>query len=217
MGKSSYLTGMPWHVEKYVRQEDDPRRHRSRCLNYSKNTKFCVFMRGQCIGAAHCLHYKEKQEEYLDLEKHETASSLKFEGVKEIPLCQIEIDHSRAEEPKPSKVTELITYYRQNGSLDKPIIVSVKGQGYYLEDKYLRYYVAKLLGLSKVPAKIGTFKKSKLEDKLRKKGARVKHKKFGMGIVLESDCTHITIQFDNNRIKKLDIAACLTNGLITLN
>lgn len=48
------MVGAPWHVERFERQEDDPRRHRSRCKYYNKTTKHCVKRNGKCIGAAHC-------------------------------------------------------------------------------------------------------------------------------------------------------------------
>ena len=61
MGKLNQMTGTPWHVEKYTRQEDDSRRHRSRCVYYTVKSKHCSYRYGNCIGSAHCLYYKEDE------------------------------------------------------------------------------------------------------------------------------------------------------------
>lgn len=53
------MVGTPWHIERYERQEDDPRRHRSRCKHFERNKKSCYKRNGKCIGSAHCLEYEE--------------------------------------------------------------------------------------------------------------------------------------------------------------
>ena len=216
MGKSKYMTGTPWHVEKFTRQEDDPRRHRSRCIHYDSDSKHCSYRCGQCVGSAHCSHYKEKVVATVNPTPQEKPTvSMEFAGVKEIPMSQVVIDYSKAKEPTKSKVDGLVAYYRKNGSLDKPIIVSVQGDKYQLEDKYLRYYVAKKLGLKSIPAKIGTFRESKAEDKLRKVGTKVRHQKFGNGTVVEATLTHTTIRFENEKEMKFDISMCLEKKYLT--
>lgn len=59
MSISKTMTGSPWHVEKFVKAENDTRRHRSRCVFYDKEEKYCYKQVGVCIGASHCKDYKE--------------------------------------------------------------------------------------------------------------------------------------------------------------
>lgn len=216
MGKSRILTGSPWHIEKYTRQEDDPRRHRSRCVNYNATTKHCSYRCEQCTGSAHCSHYQEKQEPAFipDEPIKPKKSKMEFEGIKDIPMKQVEIGLSKAKQPSKDKVDNLIAYYKKNGKLDKPIVVSVHKDKYRLVDKYLRYYVAKQLELETIPAKIGTYKESKVEDKIRKIGTKIDHKKFGTGVVVEADATYVSVRFDNGKIMKFNISFCLEKGLL---
>lgn len=59
MAGISQLTGTPWHVERFARQEDDQRRHKSRCVYYGKVDSYCSQVVGQCRGSAHCPYYSE--------------------------------------------------------------------------------------------------------------------------------------------------------------
>ena len=77
-----------------------------------------------------------------------------------LPLEELTIGHKTFAKPAQEKVDALIAYYNKNGQLDKPIVVSRYGDKYLIEDKYLRYYVAKLLGLDSVPVRIVSSKKS---------------------------------------------------------
>ena len=54
------MTGTPWHIEKYTRDEFDDRRHRSRCAHYQKKDAFCFRYSEKCRGSAHCPYYKER-------------------------------------------------------------------------------------------------------------------------------------------------------------
>lgn len=54
------FTGSPWHKEKMVREDGDPRRHRGKCKFYNKETRYCAAISSNCFGAAHCGYYKER-------------------------------------------------------------------------------------------------------------------------------------------------------------
>ena len=56
------LTGTPWHIEKYTRDEFDDRRHRSRCAYFQKSDAYCSRYSEKCRGSAHCPYYKEKDD-----------------------------------------------------------------------------------------------------------------------------------------------------------
>lgn len=53
------MTGTPWHLETLRMNEDDERRHKSRCVYYYKPNKNCKRLNSKCPGSAHCDHYKE--------------------------------------------------------------------------------------------------------------------------------------------------------------
>ena len=57
------INGTPWHIEAIGMDEDDERRHRSRCEYFQKESVFCHKRKGKCIGSAHCDYYKEKPRE----------------------------------------------------------------------------------------------------------------------------------------------------------
>ena len=65
MGISKHLTGTPWHIEKMVRAEGDPRRHRSRCCYFRKTDTYCTSYKKRCIGSAHCNRYNEDGPKYV--------------------------------------------------------------------------------------------------------------------------------------------------------
>lgn len=53
------ISGTPWHVSSLKMNEDDTRRHRSRCVYYKQKTKECAFFFGKCRGSTHCDAYRE--------------------------------------------------------------------------------------------------------------------------------------------------------------
>lgn len=74
-------------------------------------------------------------------------------NVIQIKMSEIIIDeHKFNMTPYIGKVNALIEYYQKHKTLDKPIVVTKNEDKYLLEDKYLRYYVAKRLGLSTIDA-----------------------------------------------------------------
>ena len=83
MGISSNLTGTPWHVDRFVREEGDPKRHRSRCAFFCKSNPYSsqCGMHGHCIGSAHCQFYREKTRENItdasEITKEDTLTSIK--------------------------------------------------------------------------------------------------------------------------------------------
>ena len=61
------LTGTPWHVDKFTREEGDKRRHRTRCTHYSdRGCSYCTLYGERCHGTAHCAFYEEKEPQSED-------------------------------------------------------------------------------------------------------------------------------------------------------
>ena len=56
---TGHMSGSPWHIEVLKMDEIDDRRHRSRCVHYSKESKYCDQYIGNCRGSAHCPYYEE--------------------------------------------------------------------------------------------------------------------------------------------------------------
>lgn len=61
------MTGTPWHLETLRMNEDDERRHKSRCIYYYKPNKNCKRLNTKCPGSAHCDHYKEDPSRIRDI------------------------------------------------------------------------------------------------------------------------------------------------------
>jgi hypothetical protein len=59
MGIASSMTGTPWHTELMRRGDNDPRRHKTKCVNYDTKTKQCKKQKFKCIGSAHCDYYDD--------------------------------------------------------------------------------------------------------------------------------------------------------------
>ena len=59
MNSKKNMSGTPWHTEVLRMGEFDSRRHRSRCIYYRREGKFCTFFNGACRGSAHCDVYSE--------------------------------------------------------------------------------------------------------------------------------------------------------------
>ena len=208
------MVGIPWHVEKMARKYGDPRRHRSRCIYFTRSTSYCSKVCGKCRGAAHCDYYEEDENVKEQIEK-KPKKLANFEGVKMIFVADIWVKR-HFHLPSQEKVDAVIKHYKEYGEIDKPIVVSCDGSRYILEDKYLRYYVAKKLGLQKIPAKIGNVRESKLEDRLRKVGTKVKHSKYGDGKVMEVTDRNVTILFDSGKEVTFNIEMCIKKQFVSL-
>ena len=58
MGNPARLQGTAWHKEFLKKKENDPRRHRARCLYYCEDNQ-CGQRFTKCSGSAHCALYKD--------------------------------------------------------------------------------------------------------------------------------------------------------------
>lgn len=216
------MTGVPYHLEHLHKKEDDDRRHRARCMYYNgKDTSYCSYYCGKCRGSAHCIKYRERvcfSTDEIDKElilQQGNSKKQKFEGIKYISIDEITYDSKIASNPSDSKVQKIIKYYKENGELDKPIVVECDGNSYKLKDKYLRYYVAKKLNLVEIPAEMGTKDEVKERDKLREIGTLVWHKKYSeVGEIIAVTLQQVTIRFDNSKVQNYDIHKCLRMNTI---
>lgn len=224
MGTLQRLTGAPWHVERMVREEGDDRRHRSRCTYYrGKADSYCSFFCGRCRGAAHCEQYKEKesvqqQETCMPINPAKNKILEPFEGVKTLNIKDVHVsDKFNSTLPKELKIKELEDFFKKHGYLDKPIFVSCKSSYYELEDKYLRYYVAKRLGLKEIPAEMGSKDEVKIYDRLRTIGTLVWIKKTSeVGEVIDFNLEKVKIRLDSGKELSYDIHKGISLGSIRI-
>ena len=62
------LPDSPWHIGYTKKKENDPRRHKARCIYYDNKTKICISAKSsycgvKCGGSAHCGAYRETPEQ----------------------------------------------------------------------------------------------------------------------------------------------------------
>ena len=77
------LPDTPWHMGYAKKEESDPRRHKGRCIFYTKshckNVRSGCFML-KCNGSSHCKYYAESANQWEDvLEKTKTIEDINRE------------------------------------------------------------------------------------------------------------------------------------------
>ena len=56
MVENNRLPDTPWHVGYAKKQEDDPRRHKARCIHYRDGQcGWKANYSGNCLGSSHCM------------------------------------------------------------------------------------------------------------------------------------------------------------------
>ena len=212
MSNISKMTGTPWHVNRFTREEDDERRHKSRCKYYSKATSICSYRHEKCYGSAHCSIYTEidrtGSEQTFSVKKENSTSKQNktidvwTHGIRNIPMSEIIVSSSFST-PRQEKVEALTEYYHKYNKFDKPLLVSRYGNQVFLEDRFLRYYVAKQLNLKKIDAEMIPYDIS--NSVYYPSGCDVMHFKYGRGKVIESTKERITVAFALDNSEKIFI------------
>lgn len=74
------LPDTPWHVGYTKKAEDDPRRHKARCIHYADGECYSSrsnYYQKTCGGSSHCGEYSETYEDYRKiLEEKKTADEI---------------------------------------------------------------------------------------------------------------------------------------------
>lgn len=77
MVENNRLPDTPWHVGYAKKQEDDPRRHKARCIHYRDGQcGWKANYSGKCIGSSHCMDYSESLEDFKKLPYQEPLSDI---------------------------------------------------------------------------------------------------------------------------------------------
>ena len=70
MVENNRLPDTPWHVGYAKKQENDPRRHKARCIHYRDGQcGWKANYSGKCIGSSHCMEYSESLEDFKKLQE----------------------------------------------------------------------------------------------------------------------------------------------------
>lgn len=204
----SQLTGTPFHIGRFKRSEDDPRRHKSHCIHYRKSDKRCTFLNKICHSSSHCDFYSDTQ----------VNSSYK---VKEIKLGQQE-----------DKKLELTHLPQKN---DRRVIHKVFGEGVIRGKKnngevliQFKEHGALLINLNICLAKnIITFIdsssveiKHSLEqnpmEKLLAKNKKLSHISMGSGEIIEVlQNGFVVVNFRKLGIKTINLEYCIENHIVS--
>lgn len=141
-----------------------------------------------------------------------------FDNATLIPMDSIVADKFRNTVPDPLKVKRMKDIYKNHGKFDIPIHVIKRGNKYILEDKYLRYYVAKQLGHREIYAaiEIDNNYEELTKFELTDVGARISHKAFGKGTVVSCISDRITVKFDSGKESTFDLKLCQREGILHL-
>ena len=206
------MVGTVWGIERIHRADGEERRHRRRCRYFCEGD--CRRYARACCGSAHCDGYVARAENN-GAASPEVAPRKPFQGIEEIDVADVVVPPHRFLTPSTEKIMALRDYYLENGELDKPIIVSCKDGQYVLEDKYLRYYLAKEVGMTGIYARCGEKGCDKAEEPFRKVGTRVKTPK-GTGTVVAVGPKYVTVSLGEDKTAKYDIARAVASNTLVL-
>ncbi len=158
MSKSKVLQGMPWHIE-YGGQKSYYRKFREKCGYYNSRTGKCRWLNypKPCHLISACPYLREKKKASVQKAQAETKKDcFDFTGIKEIDMSSILIGGQPI--PLDSECRRILEYYQtHNNQFEHPVIVIYANGKYLLQKNYPTYYVAKLLGLQTICAKIEPF------------------------------------------------------------
>ena len=75
----------PWHIEYTKKAEDDPRRHKARCIYIEGDICHCGYDKyflSKCGGSSHCNHYSETSiEDEEEKRKHNEIDAIVRSGI----------------------------------------------------------------------------------------------------------------------------------------
>lgn len=79
------LPDTPWHIGYTKKAENDPRRHKARCIHYKNgkcNSSQSNYYQENCGGSSHCEEYAESDEDYQqNLQNRKTVTEIENEKI----------------------------------------------------------------------------------------------------------------------------------------
>lgn len=214
MSKLSRMQGTPWHIEHMRRKEGDPRRHRANFVHYYKKHNYCLVRNTDCMGSAHCMEYKDAKN-CSTKPKNEKSGSIpiNFDSTRLIPMVDILSVKDKFNEPSVTELENEKAYYCKHGNFSGNVIVFCYNNKYYVEEGYLYYCVAKLMGKKEINCKVKNVPSFEKEtDSVL--GKKVHHKFFGYGVVVNVNDNSVIVRFASGRESELDFKMCIVTGLM---
>ena len=139
----------PWHKEFVFKDEDDPRRHKARCVYKIENRCNCPKCQSymfECAGSAHCKYYREPSEN-LQVEM-----DYKLGLIKELSIAEQEF-LEREKTPKSYMCPTSCYFRRSDGKCTKAKANKEKTFG-----SECPYYVSKYAGNNKTVTQVSSGK-----------------------------------------------------------
>lgn len=111
MVDNNKLPDTPWHIGYAKKQEDDPRRHKARCIHYRDGQcGWRANYSGKCVGSSHCMDYSESHEDFKKLQEgRKTVEQIERDNVEK---------YKRSLEPKKEKLERSDNPYKYRKSED---------------------------------------------------------------------------------------------------
>ena len=221
MTRLKSISGTPWHFGTISLNEDDERRHQSRCIHFDKDTRSCSYYREHCRGSAHCMKYLEVRQCDTDAIKKANTYDHKINSLKsskenievkntsEIQYIDIEeiavLKISSKNDVSNEVLNKVKNYYIENKEICMPIYVDFIGNRLILRANYNIYNMAKKFKLKKIPVEIVTEDQFKERSRLRTPGTRIVDAKTdSVGNVVDSINEIVYIDF-NGKVKRFNI------------
>lgn len=210
MSKINRMTGTPWHVDILRKEEDDTRRHRTRCSYYRKEGEFCSRMVSRCPGSAHCKYYSEKMLPE-QRKKKSRVNAEPFKGKKLIDLTDISIPAMFYRKKDSKQIGNLIKHYKKHHELLGAIVVQTVDGKYELVSGFSTCEAARILMIDRVEA----FYRTPIKERTVKIKAPfklnqwVEHVGHGIGRITSLDDEFVTVKYDNGKEKTYLIETCI--------
>ena len=149
--KRGQVPDTPWHKEFVFKEDDDPRRHKSRCAYIEGDNcghPKCRAYMFECAGSAHCKYYREASENW------QAEMDYRLGLMKEISIAEQEF-LKRDKIPKSYMCPTSCFFRRSDGKCTKAKANEEKTFG-----SECPYYVSKYAGNNKTATQVATEKSS---------------------------------------------------------
>lgn len=221
MGSIKRMTGTAWHVNALRKNEEDIRRHKSRCVFFNKENGLCSKVVSRCPGSAHCKYYSENaNKKNTEQDKYVPQRAVPFQNTKKINVKDIVVPTylSKKKYKSPIQTAHLIKHYIKFNELLGAIIVTIENEKYQLVSGLPFLNAARALKLNEITATyVESFSIKKCSSKtVFKLNQWVDHQGLGIGKIIEMNDSSLTVKFDNGSRKAYLIEDCIKHKFLNV-